>query len=53
MEFQVNDEFCSRITSSNRLKIKLIEKGILFIMRRVVQPELGFENSCLMALFDS
>ena len=53
MEFQVNEEFCSGIATSNRLKIKLIEKRILFIMGRVVQPKLGFENSSLIALFDS
>lgn len=53
MEFQVNEEYCSRIATSNRLRLKLIEKRILFIMGRVVQPKLGFENSCLIALFDS
>jgi hypothetical protein len=53
MEFQVNEEFCSRITIAHRLKIKLIEKRILFIMGRAEQPKLGFENSCLMAPFDS
>lgn len=53
MEFQVNEEFRRRTATSNRLKIKLIEKRILLIMGRVVQPKLGFENSCLIALFDS